>query len=83
MLDGLNEAASKLSWTINHKIPTLKYIFHVCDAPPHGKEYGGYSYTWGDGCPCGLTIEKVSHLINMKEIHYRLIKCGRKLDKMS
>lgn len=57
-------------------MPTLRYIFHIGDAPPHGDLYGGYSDTWKDGCPCGITIEKIAHVINLKEIHYRLIKAG-------
>lgn len=65
-LDGLNDAAQKITWRDSSKIPSLRYIFHICDQPPHGKEFGGYSQEWDDGCPCGLTPDQVIHRINMR-----------------
>lgn len=35
VFDGINEAVTKINWRIDHKIPSLRYIFHVCDQPPH------------------------------------------------
>lgn len=57
--DGLMEAAKKTSWRKSNKVPSLRYIFHIGDQPPHGREYGGYSESWDDGCPCGITIDDV------------------------
>jgi len=54
VFDGLNEAVTKINWRMDHKIPSLRYIFHVCDQPPHGAEFGGYSELWDNGCVCGL-----------------------------
>lgn len=49
----------------------MKYIIHIADSPPHGDIYtgidGGFlqrSFVWRDGCPCGLTIEKISKIMN-------------------
>lgn len=49
----------------------MKYIIHIADAPPHGDLYtgvsGGFlkrSFVWRDGCPCGLTIEKIAKIMN-------------------
>ncbi|CAK94356.1 unnamed protein product (macronuclear) [Paramecium tetraurelia] len=72
-LDGLNEAVKKISWRDSSTLPSLRYIFHICDQPPHGKEFGGYSELWDEGCPCGLKPEEVVNRINRNEIHYRLI----------
>ena len=35
VFDGINEAVTKINWRIDNKIPSLRYIFHVCDQPPH------------------------------------------------
>ena len=34
--DGLMDCATKLHWAEVVGSPTLRYIFHVADAPPHG-----------------------------------------------
>lgn len=34
--DGLETCCKKLSWAEVSGAPTLRYIFHVADAPPHG-----------------------------------------------
>lgn len=81
VMDGLMDAARKIKWRDTVE-PSLRYIFHIADAPPHGTLYGGYSTNWKDGCPCKITIEQVSKVINMKSIHYRLIKVGNELNKM-
>ena len=50
----------------------LRYIFHILDAPPHGKEFG--TGEGKQGCTCGITTDQVIHEINVKQIHYRMIK---------
>jgi hypothetical protein len=53
----MNEVTS-LNWSKD--ISTLKYVFHIFDAPPHGKIYdtdNGDRYP--EGCPCGLRHEKI------------------------
>ena len=82
VMDGLWDAAKNTLWRNPFGTPTLRYIIHIADAPPHGKEYSSFSMAWSDGCPCGITIEKIAHIINMREIHYRLIKVGSLIDKM-
>ncbi|CAD8045141.1 unnamed protein product [Paramecium primaurelia] len=85
VLDGLNVAAQQISWRDSSKIPSLRYIFHICDQPPHGKEFGGYSELWDEtGCPCGLKPDQIIHRINMRQIHYRLIKAdSKRLEKFA
>ncbi len=60
----------------------LRYIFHVADAPPHGKEFLTGEHK--DGCLCGKTTDQVAHEINLRQIHYRLIKVrnNSKVDEM-
>jgi alpha-acetolactate decarboxylase len=63
-------------------VPTVRYVFHIADAPAHGGEFDtGESQK---GCTCGISTDAVIHAINVKEIHYRLIKVthNAKLDKM-
>lgn len=42
VMDGLMDAARKIKWRDTTE-PSLRYIFHIADAPPHGDIYGGYS----------------------------------------
>ena len=84
VLDGLHSAVNDIKWRYDFTTPILRYIIHIADAPPHGKIYGdGGSSRWVDGCPCGLTIEKIGELMNKQEIRYRLVKVGTSLEKMS
>lgn len=83
VMDGLWEAATNIKWRNPLGTPTLRYIIHIADAPPHGDEYYFGSGNWKDGCPCGLKIDKIAHVINSREIHYRLVKIGTNLEKMT
>jgi len=60
-------------------------LFHVCDAPPHGKEYGGHSddQSWSNkGCPCGTKKEDIRNLLTKSEVKYFLIKPCESITKM-
>ena len=82
---GLKESVTKISWDDNEKVSTLRYIIHVCDAPPHGKEYGNHHDSYPKGCPMGITLKEVGRLFFVNNIRYRLYKCGNihRLDKMT
>lgn len=82
MHDGLIDSCQKLNWVEMPGTPILRYIFHVADAPPHGKEFlTGEAH---EGCLCGKTTAQVAHEINLRQIHYRLIKVrvNPKVDEM-
>ncbi|KRX00209.1 hypothetical protein PPERSA_10708 [Pseudocohnilembus persalinus] len=85
VLDGLYDSLKKVNW----RASAQKYIIHIGDAPPHGDFYTGQlsifnrSFMWRDGCPCGLTIEKIAKLINNYKFRYRLVKIGDNLQLMS
>ncbi|CAK76422.1 unnamed protein product (macronuclear) [Paramecium tetraurelia] len=77
VLDGLYDAAKKIEWRDASHTPSLRYIFHVADAPPHGKEFSDQASAWPNGVPSGVTLDKVAHVINIREIHYRLINVNK------
>lgn len=70
--DGLLHSANNVSWTNTSHVPTVRYVFHIADAPPHGSEFNTGEKQ--KGCTCGISTDAVIHAINSKEIHYRLIK---------
>ncbi len=81
VLDGLYDAVMNTNW---RESGTLKYIIHIADSPPHGRQYGGRSDDhWPDGCPCGKTIENISRRLNEKNIRYKLMKIGSYPNAMS
>lgn len=49
-MDGLYDAGKKISWRDSRKVPSLRYVFHIADAPPHGAEFGCNSQ-WSKGVP--------------------------------
>ncbi|EAS02256.2 von willebrand factor type A domain protein (macronuclear) [Tetrahymena thermophila SB210] len=80
VMDGLYEGINKTNWRKDHDGTISKrFIFHICDAPPHGNLYGGYSsdQNWQkNGCPCGITAEMIKNQLEEKQITYNLIECG-------
>ncbi len=62
----------------------MKYLFHIGDAPPHGKLYSdGSGDHWPGGCPCGIEIETLAAQMKAKNIHYKLFKIGSYVNKMA
>lgn len=63
----------------------LRFLFHVCDAPPHGIEYSEVNEKtmWAKtGCPCGTKKEHIASLLAEKNVDYHLIKASNLLDTM-
>jgi len=79
---GLSDAILKIFWREGPKKKRVRIIFHITDAPPHGKEYGSPGDSYPNGCPCGVTLEDIA--INLSElgIEYVLLKIGNICDKM-
>ena len=53
VMDGVYYSARDVKW----REKSQRFIFHICDAPPHGKKFGSSSSdpNWTErGCPCGL-----------------------------
>ena len=85
-MDGLRDGLTKTSWrkTVEEKA-SQRFLFHVCDAPPHGKEYEGSSSdkSWSEnGCPCGTKKEDIRDMLVKQEVKYFLIKPCEKISKM-
>jgi hypothetical protein len=74
VLDGLYDSVYKISW----RDRSLRYIFHIADAPGHGTRFTGGSGgdSFPSGCPCGRTIEEISAKMKEKKIRYKLLKIG-------
>jgi len=74
---GLNTCAEELSWKGKNK--AIKIVYHVADAPPHGKEYcPDYKDDHPDGCPKGYKIGNIAKKFKEKEIQYILMDCADK-----
>lgn len=87
VMDGLAQGLMKTSWRVSSdgKTQSKRFLFHGCDAPPHGDEYGSRSSDaeWRkNGCPCKTTRHDIKTLLMAKQVDYSLIKCGREADVM-
>jgi hypothetical protein len=79
-MDGLYASINDINWRQN----SAKYIFHICDSPPHGSQYGPEHYDhYPKGCPCGITIEKIAQDLKNKKISYKLIQIKQWINKMA
>ena len=78
VLDGLNHIM-KLSW----RSESNKYLIHIADAPPHGREYISNGDGFPKGCPCNLKIGDIADKMNDKNVKYKLMKIGTLVNKMS
>ncbi|CAF5000953.1 unnamed protein product, partial [Rotaria sp. Silwood1] len=78
VLDGL-DAACELNWCDNAD----RLLFHVLDAPPHGRIYHTFSNDkWPDGCPCGKTAQNVLSKMKNKNIFYHILHCSNYVHMM-
>ncbi|CAM4983754.1 unnamed protein product, partial [Rotaria socialis] len=81
VLDGLWDAGVTSKW---RDTDTLKYVIHIADAPPHGRLYtNGSGDGFPEGCPCGITIERIATVLNKKEIRYKPMKIGSGVNTMA
>lgn len=68
VLDGMDQV-TKLKWTL--KPTTKRYVFHIFDAPPHGRIYATKNEDrFPDGCPCGRKHEDIIEKINQIGVEY-------------
>ncbi|CDW83833.1 UNKNOWN [Stylonychia lemnae] len=81
VLDGLYDSIHKMNW----RDKSLRFIFHIADAPPHGIQYtgGGNIDGFPEGCPCQYTIDKIASDLKQYQIKYKLLKIGTFANKMA
>lgn len=78
VLDGINKAVNNISW----REKSFKFIYHVLDAPAHGKELNGGLRDDQKECPCGINFRDLLYDLKGKGIDYTIVGLGRYLDKM-
>ena len=55
---GLKDSIDKISWKDNNISNTLRYVIHIAEAPPHGRDFCKNSEDgFPNGCPCGTTLK--------------------------
>lgn len=79
VIDGLMACFDKITW----RPESQRYIFHACDAPPHGREYGRRGDKYPNGCPCDRTLTDVADRMRLHKINYKLLKIGHHVNAMS
>ena len=80
VMDGLFSSLNEMTW----RNESAKYIFHICDSPAHGSEYGPRKHDhFPEGCPCGVTLGYVAEELRKKKISYKLVKIGSFPNKMA
>ncbi|KAL4484496.1 hypothetical protein ABPG74_019673 [Tetrahymena malaccensis] len=73
VMDGLYHSITSIKWRNNSQ----RFIFHICDSPPHGLRFGYKSKDpqWTEkGCPCGIHEKLLALLIQQKNIFYYLVQ---------
>ena len=78
VLDGLNEAVNNVSW----RKESVKFIYHILDAPCHGKRYNNIENDKYEDCPNNIDMEDLLIEIRNKDIKYSVIKLNDSADIM-
>ncbi|CAG8604499.1 10211_t:CDS:1 [Paraglomus occultum] len=77
VLGGLDAAVEQMAWGCGTRI-----LFHIGDAPPHGRRFTEEQDKYPDGDPHGLTAESVLNRMQEKNIIYFFGKVTSCTDKM-
>ncbi|KAL4466309.1 hypothetical protein ABPG72_022105 [Tetrahymena utriculariae] len=81
VMDGLFYSLTKIQW----RDKSQRFIFHICDSPPHGKKFGCQSkdLQWTQkGCPCGINEYKIAEQLKKQQVFYYLVKVNSSLNMM-
>ncbi len=79
VLDGLEAALSKINWRDNSN----KFIYHLLDAPPHGKMFNeNVDDGFPDECPCKIDYEELLSEMRGLDLKYNVVKLSKKIEKM-
>ena len=78
VLDGINVAVNKVNW----REESVKFIYHILDAPCHGKKYNNIENDKYEECPNNLEVEDLLMEMRNKDIKYSVIKLNSSVDLM-
>ena len=78
VFDGLKVALKDINW----RKKSIKFIYHILDAPCHGEKYHNIQGDKYENCPEGIDIEKVLNEMRNKKIKYTVIKLNDSVDIM-
>lgn len=88
VVDGLNEIVQNIKWSDD----SIKFVYHICDAPAHGKIYtegkmekktkNSIIDNYEAGCPCGMEPKSILKAMRGKYIEYTIIGIDNCVDKM-
>ena len=78
VLDGINVAINDVSW----REESVKFIYHILDAPCHGKKYNNNENDRFEECPNNLDAEDLLNEMRNKDIKYSVIKLNNSADLM-
>ena len=78
VLDGLNVAVNDVGW----REESVKFIYHILDAPCHGKKYNNSENDRLEDCPNNIDVEELLIEIRNKDIKYSVIKLNDSADIM-
>ena len=78
VFDGLNVAVNNINW----RKESIKFIFHILDAPCHGKKYNNIEGDKYEECPENINIENIFSEMRNKNIKYTVIKLNDSVDVM-
>ena len=83
VMPALWDCCDKISWRDNSKEKVLRVVFHIADAPPHGKRfYKGKNDKYPKGDPSGIRTDQIAQRFADMGISYKLLKIGKFLDLM-
>ena len=78
MQGGFNKALNSVKWTDN----STKVVFHIADAPGHGRDICDGGDNHPKGSPDGYKIQDQMKEFAQREIHYTFVKVNESCGKM-
>ena len=78
VLDGLQVAVKDMNW----RKDSVKFIYHILDAPSHGPKYNINIKDNLEKCPNDIDVEELMEEIRNKDIKYSVIKLDDCVDAM-
>ena len=83
VMPALWDCCEKVNWRDSTREKVLRVVFHIADAPPHGKRfYKGKNDKYPKGDPSGIRTEQIAQRFADLNIQYKLLKIGKFLDLM-